>query len=479
MKNLTALIIGADALKPEYIFGHPYRYPNLSRLVEYGASGTFSAYVQKGYHGSYVSEMNWPSIYTGLHPWEHGFSCWDNHGNRIMPSMKQFQGLTPFWEICNKAGLKVGLWAADCCEYPTEIDGYAVSAYYKMLETPDEIRTRSRTLQVAEKDQKILNLIQGKVPPRLYPKTLEQQGYTYEELLQNPKLAWKAVEEYHFEDVLDNFADELDFFTKAMFVTQKKYPVDVLHFFTPTTDLAAHFSMYCDDADVLVRTYQLLDDYLGRWIEEFRPENVIVTSDHGMINFKEQVSCADEDIRREAFSARDQVIWLPNGYIAFQGENGALLFTSHALKGTFIIAGKGIRHTHVKQMRTLDIYPTMLEMIGLEIPQGKSGFVQDVFDRPLINSDRSFPAEVSYRTAAVLQCYAPNLTDIVLNEIYIRNRFTRLTVVGEEKYREIFLNNPRVSGFLPYSAFRPNEFDEVYVGVYNETTGLTRHVRVH
>ncbi len=79
----------------------------------------------------------------------------------------------------------------------------------------------------------------------------------------------------------------------------------------------------------------------------------------------------------------------------------------------------------------------------------------------------------------MLECGFPSLTDIVLNELYIRERFARLTVVGEERYREIFLHNPRVSGFLSYTDFDYAQFDEVYCGLWSETSGLTGHLRVH
>lgn len=86
--------------------------------------------------------------------------------------------------------------------------------------------------------------------------------------------------------------------------------------------------------DVLEKAYQLLDRYVGKWLDALRPKNVIVLSDHGMSNFKDLVQCSDERVRQEAFAARDDVIWLPNGCIAFEARNGALLFTAHGLKGT-------------------------------------------------------------------------------------------------------------------------------------------------
>lgn len=476
---LKLLMIGADAVCPDYIFSRPEWYPNLTRLAESGASASYSAYVQKGYHDSYLSEMNWSSIYTGLAPWEHGVAAKGPDGGRRTPLMERFQRLSPFWQVLNDQGMTVGLWAADCCVEPVEIDGYAVSACYEMLESPIPVRTSRRTLQVCGKDRRILNLLQSEPPPRLYPRTLAQQGVSFEQLRRDPELALRKIEEYHFQDSLENFSQELEFFYRAMCRVQEEYPVDVLYFYTPTTDLIGHCAMYCDNSGALVKAYQLLDRYVGRWIEAFQPENIIFLSDHGMSNFKELVHCSDESVRREAFAARDEVIWLPNGYIAFEAHNGALLFTAHGLNGTFIASGPEIRHTEVEEMRTLDIYPTMLEMLHAKIPEGRNGFVMDIFDRPAVNSEKLLQAgEKQYHSAAVLQCCSPSLTDIVLNELYIRERFTRFTVVGEEKYRDIFLHNPRVSGFVPYPEFDCTRFDAVYCGIYSESAGLTGHIRV-
>ncbi|MCI8432948.1 MAG: hypothetical protein HFH83_07135 [Lachnospiraceae bacterium] len=379
----------------------------------------------------------------------------------------------------NREGLRVGMWMADCCLEPEEIDGYVVSAQYEMLDSPRPERTSKRVLQVCGRDEAILNLISGEIPPRRYPRTLEQQGYSFAELKENPKRAWAAVEAYHFQDALQNFEDELNYFYRAMCAVQRERPVDVLYFYTPTTDLIGHCAMYCDDCDVLIRAYQLLDDYIGKWMEALNPKNTVVLSDHGMVNFKELVNCTDEKVRREAFAASDEVIWLPNGYIAFEARNGALLFTAHGLKGLFIASGKSIQNMRLDEMQTLDIYPTLLELFGAVIPEGREGYVQDIFSRPLINEEKKLPGVLQRRKAAVLQCWSPSVTDIVLNELYIRNRFVDFFVVGEEKYREIFQHNPRIRGFLTYTEFDFRKFDQVYCGVYNQTTGLTQHVLVY
>lgn len=476
---LKLLVIGADAVEPKYIFGKPELYPTINEMIEKGASSAYSAYVQKGYEGSYLSEMNWSSIYTGLSPQEHQILRTNKDGKRKTPEMKTFQGMSPFWEVFNRNGLSVGLWSADCCVNPVEINGYVVSSKYAMIDGPQEERRAARELQVCEKEDRIIECLTGNVPPRLYPKTLRQQGYTYEELHKDVDRAWEAVEKYHFQDALSNFEEELAYFEVAMSRAQECEPVDVMYFYTPTTDLIAHCCMYCDDNDVLTKAYQLLDEFIGRLKHTLQPENTLFLSDHGMINFRELIQCSDKSVQREAFGARDEVLWLKNGSIAFEAYNGALLFTAHALKGTFVIEGKDIKHTKLNEMRTLDIYPTLLEALGIQINGERQGFVQDIFMRPLVNQDRFLDeSQVTYKSIALVQCHQPSETDIILNELYIEKRFSKITIVGEEKYKEIFLNNPRVSGFISYEDYDGTKYDEVYCGMYNQTTKEMGHLRI-
>ncbi|MDR1062240.1 MAG: alkaline phosphatase family protein [Clostridiales bacterium] len=504
---MKALIIGADAAVPDIIFRNIGEFPTLGRMIAQGASGAYSAYVQRGYKGSYSSEQNWASIYTGLSPGSHRITTRmagtagaggktgadtevgaeakaeggpSDEGRR--PQMADYDGLQPLWRVLNDCGLSVGLWAADNCANPVEIDGYAVYFKYGMIETPAEIRTAPRELQLCGKDRFLIECLPGPAPPRLYPRTLAQQGYSYSQLLRDPALAEKAVSEYCFQDSLQNFDEELKYFFGGMRGAQRRHPVDVMHFYTVTTDLIAHCCMCCDDSPVLIGAYRLLDRYIGEFVAEFQPEITVFLSDHGMQNFCELVKCSDPAVRREAFAAADEVLWLKNGYIAFEAHNGALLFTAHSLKGVFIACGSGIRHAEAAGMRTLDIYPTLLEALGAPIPRGREGFVADIFGRPLVNGDKLLAvAGASPRPRkkiALVQSHAMSAMDIFINELYIEQRFSDITVAGEAKYEEIFRNNPRVFGFVDIERFDGADFDEVYCGFFNETTKAMRHVRV-
>lgn len=476
---LKTLIIGADSVAPDIIFQNKELFPILAGMIDKGASASYSAYVQKGYNGSYSSEQNWASIYTGLEPWKHEITTYKIHGEKRRPRMSDFSCLKPFWEMLNNSGLKTGLWAADCCTAPVEVNGYTVSVRYDLLETPVDRREVKRELQVNDKDKALLSCLEGEPPERLYPRTLLQQGYTFEQLKSNADLAEEVIHKYCFQDALPNFEEELEYWFHSIQDAQKRYPVDVLYLFTPTTDLIAHCCMSCDQNSVLISAYQILDHYIGKLVEELNPEITVFLSDHGQQNFKDLIQCSNPEIQREAFAARDEVLWLKNGYIAFEAHNGALLFTAHALKGTFIVSGKGIQHTTVKEMRTLDIYPTLLELFGIKVPENRSGYVADIFARPILNHERLLrPDSIKRRSIALIQSHAVSVMDIILNELYIENRFADIIVVGEERYKEIFQGNPRVAGFIPFEQYRAEHFDAVYCGIYDENSKLMRHIQV-
>lgn len=477
---MKALIIAGDSVAPEVIFKNLDRFPTFQKMAATGVSGAYSAYAQKRYNGSYLSEQNWASIYTGFSPDEHGISYNAVRSEKRPPEMKDFAGLQPFWEIFNKNGLSVGLWAANNCASPTEIQGYAISAVYTPIETPINCREAPRTLQVCEKDKTLLKYLEGDPPPRLYPRTLAQQGYEYAKLKQDDDLALEAVGKYHFQESIANMEQELDYFFSAMGRTQREVPVDVLYFFTPTPDIIAHSSMCDESNDVLIETYALLDRYIGVFVKEFNPETVIFLSDHGQQNFKELINCSDLQIRREVFDARDEVLWLKNGYIAFEAHNGALLFSAHSLHGTFIMSGRRVKHAQINQMWTLDIYPTLLELFNIDIPEGRKGFVIDVFDKPIRNRDKMLPYNIRSKSIALIQTHKVSVMDVVLNELYNddKNRFALITVVGEDKYRELFLNNPRVSAFVSFQDYEENLYDEVYCAFFNESTNLMNHTKL-
>ena len=88
---MKLLIIGSDAVCPDYVFRHPDDYPFFTKMVKNGASAEYSAFVQKGYSDSYLSEMNWSSIHTGLSPRIHRIAEKFPNGERVHPRMSEYK----------------------------------------------------------------------------------------------------------------------------------------------------------------------------------------------------------------------------------------------------------------------------------------------------------------------------------------------------------------------------------------------------
>ena len=477
---MKSLIIAADAATPEYIIGKKEQFPTIQNIIKNGAVCTFSSYVQKGYEGSYSSEQNWASIYTGLSPREHNIDRFYRDGKLCIPSMVSFADCLPFWQILNESGLSVALWSADCCEDPVEIDGYAVSSRYTPIQTPSENREAPREIMVCEKDRHILRFLDGTPPPRLYPPTIKSQGFTYRQLKENPALVDKIANERVFQPMVDNFESELRYWFSSMAKAQREYPVDIMYLFTPTPDILGHFVLYCDENPVLIEAYKLIDFYIGEFVREFKPELTVFMSDHGQQNFKNLIKCADPKVQKEAFAARDEVIWMENGSIAFEALNGGLLFAAHSIKGVFLVDGSGIKKTGISEMRTLDIYPTLLEMFDIKVPAGRNGYVVDIFTKPIVNTDMVLKArDIVYRNIALVQTHEISVMDIILNELYLEKRFSRIIVAGERRYEEIFRNNPRVFDFVDIDSFDGENYNEVYCGFYNGATKRMTHLRVN
>ena len=118
-------------------------------------------------------------------------------------------------------------------------------------------------------------------------------------------------------------------------------------------------------------------------------------------------------------------------------------------------------------------------MMKIKVPDPREGYVLDIFNRQVVNKDLLLDEKkIEKKKIAFIQCQQPSVTDIILNELYIEKRFSCITVVGEEKYREIYLNNPRVTGFVSYEEFKSDNYDEVYCGIYNQTTEEMKYMRI-
>lgn len=102
-------------------------------------------------------------------------------------------------------------------------------------------------------------------------------------------------------------------------------------------------------------------------------------------------------------------------------------------------------------MRTVDFYTILLEMFNIEIPNKRHGYILDIFSTKKIkNQSRIFKNDLikNRKNVSIIQNIDIPDFNRVINEFFLNNRFCKITVIGEEKYKETFLYNTRVDNFI-------------------------------
>lgn len=478
---MKLLMLGIDGLEHTIIEDNIHRYPNIKSLLEQGAGGTYFAFTNKGYTRTYGSHDNWTSIHTGVHPKDHKITVTHVGEEKRDVVMADYQKFRPFWDELNKAGYRIGMWAPYYCHEPLDVDGYVISCTSQPIDAPQEERTSPKSLQFSpsvEKEFKEIFLTQP--PPRVYPKTIEQLGTSLEVLQASPEKAMAFFEDYTFSEALENFQEEVDYWLKHMKVVHPKHPVDVLYFFTATLDIMGHTCMSRKNHPTMVKAYEILDKFIGDLLAFFQPENVLLFSDHGERSLHEFVETTEGEIHKDLFTYNPKdVLWLPNDHVMYRAMNGYFMTAVHAINGFFVAKGKGIKKgTLPKGGRTLDIYPTILEIMDCPIPEEKEGFVWDIFQKPLCNPKKLWQ-EPQRKKVAWIQNTPMSIHDVLLNEFFIAHRFCEITVVAQAKYHSLHKNNERVAHCVTFEDFQAQDFQEIYTEVYHPAQDVLQYFKVN
>ncbi|MBN2525064.1 MAG: alkaline phosphatase family protein [Deltaproteobacteria bacterium] len=455
------LFLGIDAMMPEVVFDNLHRFANIRRLCATGASCSYDAYTY-----GYGSRDNWLSIYTGLTPKQHG--CKNNimTATGKVPTSRDYAQSRPFWTVLNDFQTSVGMWRGIITSPPADVDGYMLCAEPKTL--PGMNRPTHISLNTTPAKREILTLIEGELRRPPLPETLAQFGLDWETFKDNVQKYEYIISDDFFEEGVTYFKQETEYFTENMIRMQKAHPQDVLFYYTSIMDLVQHFQVHEQSLERIKRCVDAVDAAIGRFIDEIAPDNIILLSDHGTESFGSLFPGMPVEVQREAFGMRDKAVWLSDGNIAVHAANGSFLMGAHALKGFCLIHGKSVRQTQIQHMRTVDFYPTFLELLGIPVPEGREGFVLDIFEKPLINVSRLIHVP-PFEEIAIIQTNEVAREGDTINAVFLENRFAHITVFGQEKYRNAFLKNGRVSRFEPViDAVVPMEkllaFDKVMVG---------------
>ena len=354
-RNRKVLLVGWDAADWDWLrpLMREGLMPNLTRLVEQGASGRLRTL------DPMLSPTLWTSIATGRRPYEHGItSFWEMSpsGQHIQPVLGSGRTAKAVWNMFTQVGLKsnvVAWWPS----HPAEpIDGVMVSNFYQRVggtrDAPDPMP-------------------RGTVHPTSLTNVMAQLRLHHHELTGNHLLPF-VPELARVDPVLDKrlgtlatiTADAANVHHAATYLLEHE-PADFTAVYYDALDHYAHafmqyhpplrphvdrklFELYRNVMTAACRYHDLM---LGRLLELAGPETtVVLVSDHGFY--------ADE--RRPVKETSEP--------LGPQYE--------HSPHGIIVAAGPGIpAGVEMRGAGLLDIAPTLLALFGLPAARDMPGKV--------------------------------------------------------------------------------------------------------
>lgn len=467
---MKLLIIGIDSLDPRVLFKNIDLFPNIKNLVQTGASASYDAYCY-----GYGSRDNWSSIYTGLTPKEHGIVNGIYNKTGKLSTLNDIKDKNPFWQLLNKKDISTGLIRLYGVNPPEKIKGYMLGGETNFDFEAEDRDLHSTNPTFCKEDESLKACFKGLLKDPKSTKKPSDFGLDWDEILKNNEVLEDIFTKAdYWQEGLDFINEELDFYALNLKNLEEKQPVDTMFFYTAAFDAFQHHQLYDQNKTLILKAMQKIDEFVGKMIKNLNPENIIVMSDHGQSSFKEALPCDDIDIQKEAFGWRDQSVWLKDGSIVTKARSGGFLSGFHDIKGTFIASGKAFKNVTIKEMRTVDIYPTLLEFFDIKIPKNRSGFVLDIFkNKNILNEDKVLSlSSIKRKKIALIQNLDVPSFNKALNEIFLDNRFAEITLFCEEKYEDIFKGNTRVNKTiimenLQLSKEILNDYDEIYLAYKN------------
>ncbi|MFZ0544613.1 MAG: alkaline phosphatase family protein [Candidatus Promineifilaceae bacterium] len=250
---MKTLLVGLDAACWAYLdpLLDAGRMPNLQKLMNSGSWGVLQSTLPA------ATPVAWASIITGKNPGKHGvFDMMWHRPNSYELSLTHagIRRGTPFWQRLNEQGIRVGIINAPFTHPPQPVEGFILCGFGTGKETTN-LSYPADLLQQVESQF-------GPYDPIVNP-TLYRNGEPAEVL---------AAEEAHQTGQVA-IAIEM----------AKRYEVEVLVMNLMLPDHANH------KMPVMSQVEQALcssDADVGRLIEGFQPDNVMLISDHGSRRLK-------------------------------------------------------------------------------------------------------------------------------------------------------------------------------------------------
>ena len=247
------LLVGLDAACWEYL--QPVldaaRMPTLQQLLDTGSWGTMQSTMPPW------TPTAWASIITGKNPGKHGVydMLWRRPGTyEFTPTNALSRRGTPFWKYLNRQGIRVGLVNVPFTYPLDDIDGFTVCGFGTPNSVPDPAFPEDALSWIRQR----------------YPDFKPEVDSTF---LQT------APPERILNEEIDHQARNVEIATSLA----NRYQVDFLAINLMLTDHANHKMPLMEQ---LRKAYELSDSHLMRLIDAFKPDHILLISDHGSSRLK-------------------------------------------------------------------------------------------------------------------------------------------------------------------------------------------------
>lgn len=242
------LLVAIDAACWEYLDPLLARaaLPNIQRLMKHGVYGTLDSPLPP------LTPVAWSSLATGKGPAGHGVYEWvrrapDSYA--FVPYTAKDRVGTPFWDRLAEHGIRVGLVNIPLTYPPPTINGFVVCGFG----TPEFARRITHPAWLKDEIEGLYETYQptGPEPPKSDS---------------NPKVFFEAERDFQQQQI------------EIAIAASEQCEVDVLAINLMLLDHTNHFFPDMSDVEEAVAC---CDSHLGLLMDAFRPDDVLLISDHG------------------------------------------------------------------------------------------------------------------------------------------------------------------------------------------------------
>lgn len=286
---MKLLILGIDGLDIHYVKEWIDELPTMKKLSEEGSMSELTC-------PSHSSHINWSCVHSGEDIYTHklmgkgkmrdGFRYYisnmavDPIWVKLAPHNIKFGLMAPFMisKLACEQAAKTGGWMTgfeDDAAYNTIISGNHVMPY-NLFSSSKEVEELAHW---REQEQWAIPVALSHYGEEWTESEVDQKRFAAE--YRNLEHLRTIVPEDYYAAGGKGLYKSLMFKLSASKSIIEQYPIDVLFVYDIRLDIVSHFSLLHPPYNTLKQAYIGIDKALQAYIDEFKPEETVVISDHG------------------------------------------------------------------------------------------------------------------------------------------------------------------------------------------------------